>query len=223
MATTVGRELKAMYDVLLMHYGPQAWWPGETRFEVIVGAVLTQNTNWSNVEKAIHNLREADLLDVERLAHASVARLAELVRPSGYYNVKSRRLKSVVGWIWREYEGDLDAMFGQPTDTLREQLLSIHGVGRETADSILLYAGRHPTFVVDAYTVRVAVRHGLIDGEADYESLKALFEDNLPVDEPMYNEYHALVVAVGKQHCRPTARCDGCPLEVFDHDLDALG
>jgi len=218
MAQPTQHDIRAIFEALLEHFGPQHWWPAQTRLEIIVGAVLTQNTNWLNVERAITNLRQADMLDLDRLAHASVDRLAELIRPSGYYNVKARRLKSLLGWIWQQYGGDLDAMFDQPTVDLREQLLGINGIGKETADSILLYAGEHPTFVVDAYTARVAIRHGLIDNDADYDSLKALFEDALEPDTQLYNEYHALLVAAGKHHCRPKARCQGCPLEPFEHD-----
>jgi endonuclease III related protein len=208
-----------MYDALYAEYGPRHWWPGETRLEVIVGAMLTQNTNWKNVERAIGNLKAAGALDWHRLNQMEHAELAELIRPAGYFNVKARRLKNLVAWIVETFDGDLDAMFSGSTSSLREQLLAVNGVGLETADSILLYAGRHVTFVVDAYTARVLRRHRLIDDEADYEQIKELFEGNLPDDEALYNEFHALFVEVGKNCCRPRKpRCDVCPLDAFPHD-----
>lgn len=208
-----------MYDALLAAYGPRHWWPGETRIEVIVGAMLTQNTSWKNVERAIANLKAAGALDWRRLHEMDHAELAELIRPAGYFNVKARRLKNLVAWIVASFDGDLDAMFDASTSSLREQLLSVSGVGRETADSILLYAGRHVTFVVDAYTARILRRHHLIDEDADYEQIKELFESNLPDDEALFNEYHALLVEVGKTCCRPrNPRCDACPLAPFPHD-----
>jgi endonuclease-3 related protein len=200
-------------------YGPRHWWPGETPLEVIVGAVLTQNTAWVNVERAIGNLKSAGALDWHRLHQMDHARLAELIRPAGYFNIKARRLKNLVAWIVERFDGDLDAMFALRTSSLREELLAVNGIGRETADSILLYAGRHATFVVDAYTARILRRHYLIDGEADYEQIKDLFESNLPADEALFNEYHALLVEVGKRCCRPRdPRCAECPLNPFDHD-----
>jgi endonuclease-3 related protein len=220
MSTPSGRTLRQFYETLSDRYGPQHWWPAKGRFEVLVGAVLTQNTNWGNVERAIANLHAAGLLDAESLYRLTPTRLAELIRPAGYFNVKARRLKALVDLVWCQYQGNLQDMFDQPTQQLREELLAVKGVGRETADSILLYAGQHPTFVVDAYTYRVMYRHGLIDGEADYEEVKALFEDNIEPDVGLYNEYHALLVRLGKDHCRRRARCAGCPLEGFDHDSD---
>lgn len=217
-STTAG-TLRAIYDALYAAYGPRHWWPGETRLEVMVGAVLTQNTNWTNVERAIGNLKAANALDWHRLHRMPHARLAELIRPAGYFNVKARRLKHLTAWVVEAFDGDLDAMFSTPTGSLRERLLGVNGVGRETADSILLYAGRHVTFVVDAYTARILRRHGLIDDEADYEQIKDLFEGNLPADEALFNEYHALLVELGKRCCRPrTPRCTECPLREFPHD-----
>jgi endonuclease-3 related protein len=210
----------AFFQAMLRHFGPQSWWPGETPTEVIIGAILTQNTAWKNVERAIQNLKDAGCLDWTRLRDLPPERLAELVRPSGTYKVKARRLKAFVDWLWETYDGDLDAMFAQKTYTLREQLLAISGIGRETADAILLYAGQHPTFVIDAYTARILRRHKLIDEDADYEQIKELFEENLPADVAMFNEYHALLVEVGKQHCRPRAKCESCPLDPFEHELE---
>jgi endonuclease-3 related protein len=212
------RTLRRIYNALHRAFGPQGWWPGRTRTEIVVGAILTQNTNWKNVERAIAQLRAAGLLDWAALRDVPVGKLAELVRPAGYYNIKAARLKHFVTWLWAEHGGDFDGLAERGVDELRAELLSIRGIGPETADSILLYALGRPTFVVDAYTARVAVRHRLIDAPVDYDGLKALFEDHLPIDACLFNEYHALLVAVGKHHCRPRAQCPGCPLEQFDHD-----
>ncbi len=220
MSTGTGRTLMDFYEALLGHYGPQGWWPGQTREEVIIGAILTQNTAWRNVERAIDNLRRAGCLDLARVHDMEPARLAELIRPAGTFNVKAKRLKACVDWLFERFGGDLDAMFACSLDELREALLGVRGVGRETADAILLYAGQMPSFVVDAYTHRVLLRHGLIDHEADYDEVKALFEDCLPPEVDLFNEYHALLVAVGKNHCRPRPRCEGCPLERFEHAVE---
>ncbi len=221
MSSTTGRILRQFHDALHRAYGPQGWWPGRTRTEIVVGAILTQNTNWRNVEKAIARLRAADMLDWAALRDVPVADLAQHIRPAGYYRVKARRLKNFIAWLWDVPGGDFDGLAGRPMAELRGQLLGINGIGPETADSILLYGLEMPTFVVDSYTGRIACRHGLIDGDVEYESLKNLFEDNLPVDAQMFNEYHALIVAVGKGHCRPRAQCEGCPLEPFEHDATA--
>ncbi len=213
-------KLKHFYEAMLKAYGPQHWWPAETPTEVIIGAILTQNTAWRNVERAIDNLKRAGALDWQRLRDLSADALAEMIRPAGTFNVKTRRLKAFVEWFWQRYDADLERMFAVPVRSLREELLSISGIGRETADAILLYAGNLPSFVVDAYTARILYRHGLIDSSADYEEIKELFEYNLPADVPLFNEYHALLVQVGKQHCRPQARCAGCPLEPFEHHLE---
>ena len=210
-STTAG-TLRAFYEALLAAYGPQGWWPGRTRTEIVVGAVLTQNTNWKNVERAIDNLRAADCLDWAALRDVEPARLAELIRPAGYYNLKTRRLKNLVNWLWTEHDGDFDALTRVAPGELREQLLSINGVGPETADSILLYAGGLPTFVVDTYTARVLKRHAWIEPEADYHTIQEHFESGLPPDVPLYNDYHALLVRVGHLHCRKTPRCETCPL-----------
>lgn len=206
-------DLPAAYDRLFAAYGPQHWWPGETPLEVIVGAVLTQNTSWKNVEKAIANLREEGLLSLARLHRLGHAELAELIRPAGYYQVKARRLKNLLDFIVARYDGSLDAMFAAGLSSLREELLAIHGIGPETADAILLYAGQLPTFVVDAYTARVAKRHAWIEPEADYYALQDLFHSALPAETALFNEYHALLVKVGKEHCGPKPKCAGCPLE----------
>lgn len=218
MAQSTSETLREMYAALMEAYGPQAWWPGETPTEVVIGAILTQNTSWKNVERAIVRLRSAGALNWGRLRAMPIEDVAELIRPAGYYNVKARRLKNFVAWLFEEAGGELEGLTGRDLASLRESLLSVSGVGRETADAILLYALGKATFVVDAYTARVAKRHRLIDTDAGYEELKELFEGALARDAEMFNEYHALLVAVGKRHCKPRAQCAGCPLERFPHD-----
>ncbi len=180
---------------------------------MIVGAILTQNTSWGNVERAIANLRSAQMLTPSAISAARPSRLAILLRPSGYFRQKTKKLKAFVRFLQREYRGSLNRMFGTPTAQLREKLLSVHGIGPETADSILLYAGNHPVFVVDAYTLRIFGRHGITGGEPRYESVRALFEAALPRDPQLFNEFHALVVNTGKTWCRKSEpRCAECPL-----------
>ncbi len=213
--------LTEIYRLLYDALGPQHWWPGQTRFEIITGAILTQNTNWVNVEKAIANLKAADCLTPEKLHHLDHAQLAQLIRPTGYYNIKAKRLKNFINWLFDNYDGEPANLETIDTDRLREELLEIKGVGRETADSILLYAFDRPIFVVDAYTARIVCRHGLIEPDADYEQLRELFESSLPADTQLFNEYHALLVRVGKEFCRPKAKCPDCPLGKLPHSLDA--
>ncbi len=216
----ISEQLNEIYQLLFEHFGPQHWWPGETRFEIITGAILTQNTNWANVEKAIKNLKSADLLVPEKLYRIDLSRLAELIRPAGYYNIKAKRLKNFTNWLFENYGGELANLENVDTGRLRAELLSIKGVGRETADSILLYALDRPVFVVDAYTARIAFRHGLIEPQADYEQLRELFQSNLHQDSKLFNEYHALLVRLGKEFCRPKAKCPDCPLEKLAHTID---
>lgn len=201
-----------IYAKLLKAYGPQNWWPAETPFEVIVGAVLTQNAAWRNVERAIANLRDAGALSIEAIHRLSDEELGELIRPAGYFRLKARRLKNLIRFIVQEYDGSLEAMFAVDAAALREQLLSLNGIGPETADSILLYAAGKPVFVVDAYTARIFKRHGWIEFEAGYHDLQEHVESSLPADVAVYNEYHALLVRLGNQHCRKTPRCEECPL-----------
>ncbi len=202
-----------VYQRLFEALGPQHWWPGETPFEVMVGAVLTQNTNWRNVEKAIRNLREADLLDPAALYAVPVEELEELIRPAGYFRVKARRLRSLLAFLMERYGGSLEAVFATGLSTLREELLALSGIGPETADSILLYAGGLPAFVVDAYTHRILARHGWIDFEADYHQIQDFLQSCLPDDPALFNEFHALLVYVGKHYCRKRApQCSRCPL-----------
>jgi len=203
--------LGRLYQALLQVFGPQHWWPGETAFEVMVGAVLTQNTNWKNVERAIDNLKEHDLLDPHALHRLDEEKLARLVQPSGFYNVKARRLKALIDWLIETADGDLTRLRRRSLKRLRRELLAVPGIGPETADSILLYALEKPAFVVDAYTRRVLLRHGLIDAGATYAETKALFESSLPREVSLLNEYHALLVELGKRHCQPRPRCRDCP------------
>lgn len=214
----VARSLHTFYSALFDTWGPQHWWPGETPFEVMVGAILTQNTNWTNVEKAIANLKRAHVLNPHALLALSHEQLAELVRPSGYFNIKARRLRSFLEFFVRETGGHEARWKDVPTPALRERLLAVNGVGRETVDSILLYALDREIFVIDAYTRRVLKRHYLIQGDEDYDVLRALFEKHLPRDRALYNEYHALIVRAGKYHCKPAARCEGCPLSQYRHE-----
>jgi endonuclease-3 related protein len=209
-------KLRAMYDAMLEALGPQGWWPADTPFEVAVGAILTQNTNWRNVERAIANLRAEDLLDPAALEACDAERLGEVIRPAGYFRVKARRLKNFIHMLAEDFGGDLEALFALSTASLRETVLAVRGVGPETADSIVLYAADRPVFVVDAYTARILFRHGLIDPDATYEGIQDLFQSSLPEDADLYGEYHALLVAVGKDFCKkraPRPRCRGCPLE----------
>ena len=216
----IGETLSDIYQLLYDAFGPQHWWPGESPFEIMTGAILTQNTNWANVEKAIKNLKSVGYLTPEALYHLEISRLAELIRPAGYYNIKAKRLKSFINWLFDNYDGEMSNLEFSDTEQLRAELLDIKGVGRETADSILLYALDRPVFVVDAYTARITMRHKLVDPGADYEQLRELFESNLPQDVRLFNEYHALLVRAGKEFCRPKAKCHGCPLEKHPHTLD---
>jgi len=236
-------RIAAYYRALLGRYGPQNWWPAQSRFEVIVGAYLTQNTNWSNVERAMANLRRARVLSVKGIREMPLGRLQKLVRPSGYFRQKAIKLKTFIRFLDENYSGSLDRMFAQPTEKLRAELLALNGVGPETADSILLYAGNHPVFVVDAYTRRIFERHGLITAKNKYEEIRALIEQAVSGADPAslettngsdprhpvsrmsrmsrselaqhYNELHALIVRVGNSYCRKTAKCQECPLKPF--------
>jgi len=207
-----GRRLLELYHLLLDNFGHQDWWPGETRLEIMVGAVLTQNTNWGNVEKAIENLKEKGLLSLEALQRVTPDELANVIRPAGYFNIKAKRLKNLVGFLFENYRGSLEKIAGEETERLREHLLSVNGIGPETADSILLYAFERPVFVMDAYTHRILLRHGMVDGQMDYYELQDVFMDNLPEDAHLFNEFHALIVRTGKEFCRKKPRCSQCPL-----------
>lgn len=210
--TATGRRLRSLYRHLFRHFGPQRWWPARSRFEVIVGAILTQNTAWTNVERAIIAMRVARLLNPRGIDAAPQESLARLIRPAGYYNMKAGRLKQFTRFLLTRYSGSVQRMFRTELTELREELLGISGIGEETADSILLYAGDRPIFVVDAYTRRVLERHGLIAANTSYGEIQRLFMAHLSADSALFNEYHALLVAVGKTYCRKIARCEGCPI-----------
>ena len=218
---STARVVREMYDRLWSAYGPQHWWPARTPTEVVIGAILTQNTAWKNVERAVKNLKSAHCLTWSALRHLSQDRLAELIQPSGTYRVKAARLKTFVDYLWDHHRGSLKSLLGGELDEARRRLLSIRGIGPETADSILLYAGERPTFVVDAYTKRILHRHFVIERNTNYETIRELFHDTMPRDVQLYNEYHALFVEVGKRHCQVRARCEACPLAKLRHDAAA--
>jgi endonuclease III related protein len=207
--------LVAMYRAMFDRFGHRNWWPADSPFEVCVGAVLTQNTAWKNVEKAINNLKARSALDAFAVHKLSPEELAEHIRPSGYYNVKARRLKSFVDHLFEKHSGSLDSLFSQSVWDLRNELLSIKGIGQETADSIVLYAAQKSIFVVDAYTRRILFRHGLISKKEDYQAIQRLFQGNLPLDMKLFNDYHAQIVAVGHYYCKPKPLCAKCPLQSF--------
>jgi endonuclease III related protein len=237
-------QLISYYQALLSRWGPQNWWPAQSRLEVIVGSYLTQNTNWTNVEKAMANLRRAHLLNVKGIRNVSLRQLEQLIRPSGYFRQKALKLKTFIRFLDSSHSGSLDRMFSQPTEKLRAELLGLSGVGPETADSILLYAGNHPVFVVDAYTRRILERHGVIQAKTKYDHIRLLIEGavsgalpesfalNEPGSDPRhresrmsrmprtelaqhYNELHALMVRAGNLFCGSTPKCEGCPLQKF--------
>ena len=203
-----------IYDKLYAFYGPQQWWPAQSGFEIIVGAILTQNTSWSNVEKAIAVLRESRLLTPEKILKTDISKLAKSIRSSGYFNRKAKRLKNFIEFLFKHYNGSLEVMFKGETADLRKLLLEVNGIGEETADSILLYAGRKPVFVVDAYTRRIFTRHGIISSDDTYAQIQKKFIENLNGHEELFNEYHALIVALGKNIClKKNSLCKNCPLE----------
>jgi len=211
--STTKDKLNEAFDLLSKHFGPRHWWPGDSAFEIIVGAILTQNTNWKNVEKAIENLKRENLLSPKKLLELHPATLASLIKPAGFFRLKTKRLRNFLKYFVEEYDGSAEAMAERPLSSLREELLSINGIGQETADSILLYALNKPIFVIDAYTKRILLRHDLCLDEAIYSDLQELFTDSLPEDVKLFNEYHALIVEVGKTFCRPkNPRCEDCPL-----------
>ncbi|MDO8948190.1 MAG: endonuclease III domain-containing protein [Desulfocapsaceae bacterium] len=203
-----------IYSLLYDHFGPQGWWPGDSPFEIMVGAVLTQNTNWGNACKAISQLKEAEMLSFPALAALPVDELAQLIKSSGYFNIKAKRLKNLLQMITERYNGKLELFLEEDLSTGRDALLSVKGIGPETADSILLYAAKHPVFVADTYTHRIFSRHLLVAEESDYYSLQETFHDRLPAQSVLFNEYHALIVTLGKDYCRKNnPRCQQCPLQ----------
>jgi endonuclease-3 related protein len=206
-------KLLEIYDILADHYGPRGWWPADSPFEVVVGAILTQNTAWTNVEKAIANLKQLGPLTPEALVRLPEETLSDAIRPSGYYRRKAKRLRNFLDLLTNGFECRLDSLFDLPTESLREELLAVSGIGPETADSILLYAAGRPVFVIDAYTNRILSRHQLLPEETSYAEAQEWITDHLPEDVELFNEFHALLVAVGKDFCRPRPKCTGCPLE----------
>ncbi len=205
-----------IYTTLFEHYGPQNWWPAETPLEMVVGAVLTQNTNWKNVSRALANLKESNLLHFDSLNALTPDELAVYIRPAGYYNLKAKRLKNLLQMVAKEYNGDLQQLFDEEFDRARSRLLQVNGIGEETADSILLYAAEQPIFVVDAYTYRVFSRHNLLEEECSYTDIQEAFMASLPREISLFNEYHALIVRVAKEYCKKTNPCcQKCPLEKY--------
>lgn len=209
----ISNELKAIHQRLLKFYGPLHWWPGETPLEIMIGAILTQNTSWQNVVKAIQNIKKEGLLDVSALLAISEERLATLIRSSGYYNLKASRLKNFISYFYEKYRGSTEQLFSLEWKVLREELLAINGIGPETADSILLYAGGKPVFVIDAYTRRIFERHGYLNGKESYQDIQQFFMSYLPPQVSLFNEFHAQLVMVGKDYClKNNPKCRICPL-----------
>jgi endonuclease-3 related protein len=209
------QDILFVYRQLFRAFGPQYWWPGDTTFEIAVGAILTQNTNWTNVEKAIHNLKKNKALSAKAINKMPSPKLARLIRPAGYFNIKAKRLKSFITFLMNDYHGSMERMKREDMHSLRDKLLSIYGIGPETADSILLYALQKPFFVIDAYTKRVLSRHGIMPYEKSYDEFQQLFHASLKKDVKLFNEYHALFVKVGKTYCKiKKPLCEQCPLHV---------
>lgn len=212
MSSFLYDRLISIYQRLLQRFGPQGWWPAETPFEMMIGAILTQNTSWRQVEKAIRNLKERKCLTIRALDRIPLNDLSEAIRPAGYFNQKADRLKRLAEFMIKRYEGRVENMASQETSQLREALLSLSGIGPETADSILLYALHRPVFVVDTYTYRIFSRQGLIEEEISYADLQSFFTDHLPLEAPLFNEYHALIVREGKEICKKRPECAICPI-----------
>jgi endonuclease III related protein len=207
--------LMSMYRALRERFGPRHWWPAGSPFEVCVGAILTQNTSWKNVAKAIDSLKAAGRLDPSRIYYTGHDELAQIIKPAGYFNVKATRLRNFINHLVEKHGGDLDSFFSAPVTTLREELLSIKGIGKETADSMILYAANKPIFVVDAYTKRILYRHGLVTADADYDTMQTIFESNIPLEVDLFNDFHAQLVAAGHHYCKRIPLCDKCPLQPF--------
>jgi len=206
------RRLNVFYQRLYAAFGKQYWWPAESAFEVMVGAILAQNTSWSNVEKAILALKKKQVLEPAKIHVMPERKLALLIKSAGYYNIKARRLKNFLKFYLENYNFSLNKFASQRLEVLRAKLLDVNGIGPETADSILLYALNKPIFVVDSYTKRIFSRHGLVKPDADYSQIQELFMQNLNKDQQFFNEYHALIVKLGKDFCRKNPKCSGCPL-----------
>ena len=207
------KKLLQIYKKLLSDIGPRHWWPADSPFEVIIGAILTQNTSWENVEKAIGALKERNLLDPIKIYNLAEKPLAKIIKSSGFFNIKAKRIKNFMDFLFGHYRGSLKKMFSENANSLREKLLKINGIGPETADSILLYAGEKPFFVVDAYTKRILSRHNLISKTACYDEIQELFMKNLKKEVVLFNEYHALLVYIGKHFCKRVPNCEKCPMK----------
>jgi endonuclease-3 related protein len=208
------KKLNQIYSRLYKHFGPQHWWPADSAFEVMVGAVLTQNTAWANVERAIKNLKKANALSLNKIYHLPPKKLAQLIRPAGYFNVKAKRLQNLMDFLYNKCQRDLTRLFKKEIPELRQALLKINGVGKETADSIILYAANKPIFVIDAYTKRVLSRHKILDSSKDYDAFQDLFMQNLPRNARLFNEYHALIVRLAKDFCsNQKPKCVKCPIK----------
>jgi endonuclease-3 related protein len=209
-------KLLAIFDTLHTAFGPRHWWPGDSPLEVMVGAILTQNTSWRNVERAIANMKKWRVLDMEVLFRIGEEDLAEIIRPAGFYRIKSRRLKAFIADFQERFDGLIEHTAAVPTGELRDYLLAVNGIGPETADSILLYALDRPVFVVDAYTKRFLKHHGLYDGDYEYHHIQKFFMDNLPRDTYIFNEFHALIVRLCQEHCKKRPDCSLCPVSGED-------
>ena len=213
MNSLIRQKLMEMFERMLDRFGPQDWWPARTEFEMMVGAILTQNTNWGNVEKAIVRLKNEKLLSLDALRSLPHTALAERINPAGYYNIKATRVKNLIQFIEERYDGDIEKLLKEETGELRKGLLSVNGIGPETADSIVLYGAKRPIFVVDANTYRILRRHEMVEDQINYDALQELFMDHLPDDVELFNEFHALLVKTGKEYCRKKPICCDCPLE----------
>ncbi len=217
---TISKRIYSIYRLLYKKYGPQGWWPGDSPLECVLGAILTQNTSWQNAAKAINNLKKSDLVSIDKLNLLTTNELAQLVRSSGYFNQKAVKIKNFLTFLYENYEGKLEKMFDEDMYLLRDKLLSIKGIGPETADCIILYGGNKPIFVIDTYTYRVLSRHGLVPEQTSYNEMQELFMDSLNLDPGIFNEYHALLVKVGKERCKKQKPiCAGCPLEDDPHTV----
>jgi len=204
-----------IYQKLYDYYGKQHWWPADSKFEIMIGAILTQNTSWRNVEKAIENLKQKNLINPKKLSKLSISELSNLIRPSGFYNIKAKRLRSFLNFINTKYSGSIEKMRQEKVSILRAQLLSVSGIDEETADSILLYGLDKPIFMIDAYTRRIFSRHGYFDAKVRYPSIQKFFMDNLPKKTKIYNEYHALLVKLAKDFCQTKPKCQRCPIKAL--------
>jgi endonuclease III related protein len=207
--------LMSIYRALFEWFGPRHWWPANSPFEVCVGAILTQNTAWRNVAKAIDNLKDANKLDPVKIYRTDHEELAQIIKPAGYFNVKATRLRNFVNYLVEKHGGDLDSLFSGTCAAVRKELLSITGIGKETADCMILYAANKPIFVVDAYTKRILYRHGLVGESADYDTMQTIFEANLPADVDLFNDFHAQLDAAGHFFCKRIPLCEKCPLRPF--------